>query len=78
MYVSIGICTEGRFNIERMGEAQYNSLKELTRYLQNKYNINKIYAHRELNETDCPGKNFPLSKIKNECLGGTSINPKLS
>ncbi|RHW65896.1 peptidoglycan recognition protein family protein [Clostridium botulinum] len=72
--VSIGICTEGRFNIERMGEAQYNSLKELTRYLQNKYNINKIYAHRELNETDCPGKNFPLSKIKNECLGGTSIS----
>lgn len=67
--MSIGICTEGRFNIERMGDAQYNSLKELIRYLQNKYNIGKIYGHRELNETECPGKNFPLSRIKKECLG---------
>ncbi|SQC40063.1 N-acetylmuramoyl-L-alanine amidase [Clostridium sporogenes] len=63
---------EGRFNVERMGSAQYNSLKGLTRYLQNKYNINKIYGHRELNETDCPGKNFRLHRIKKECLGGNN------
>ena len=63
---------EGRFNVERMGAAQYNSLKDLTRYLQNKYNINKIYGHRELNETDCPGKNFPLHRIKKECLCGST------
>lgn len=74
MGVSIGICMEGRFNVEEMGNSQYNSLKELVRYLQNKYNINKIYAHRELNQTDCQGNNFPLIRIKNECLGGTSIN----
>lgn len=70
--VSIGICMEGRFNVEGMGEGQYNSLKELTRYLQNKYNINKIYGHRELNETDCPGKNFPLHRIKKDCLSGST------
>ncbi|MET7040288.1 N-acetylmuramoyl-L-alanine amidase [Clostridium botulinum] len=72
--VSIGVCMEGRFNVEGMGGVQYNSLKELTCYLQNKYNLNKIYGHRELNQTDCPGKNFPLHRIKKECLGGTSIN----
>ncbi len=72
--VSIGICMEGRFNVEEMGAAQYNSLKELVRYLQNKYNISKIYGHRELNQTDCPGKNFPLHRIKKVCLGRTSIN----
>jgi len=71
--VSIGICVEGRFNVEEMGNSQYNSLKELICYLQNKYNINKIYAHRELNQTDCPGNNFPLSRIKKECLGANSL-----
>ncbi len=67
--VSIGICMEGKFNVERMGGNQYNSLKELIPYLQNKYNINKIYGHRELNQTDCPGRNFPLHRIKKEYLG---------
>ncbi|APU60965.1 N-acetylmuramoyl-L-alanine amidase family protein [Clostridium botulinum] len=33
--VSIGVCMEGRFNVEGMGGVQYNSLKELTCYLQN-------------------------------------------
>ncbi|ABS32372.1 N-acetylmuramoyl-L-alanine amidase [Clostridium botulinum] len=70
--VSIGICMEGRFNVEEMGADQYNSLKDLTCYLQNKYNINKIYGHRELNETECPGNNFPLHRIKKECLGGNN------
>ncbi|EPY2274955.1 peptidoglycan recognition protein family protein [Clostridium sporogenes] len=71
--VSIGICMEGRFNVEEMGAAQYKSLKDLTRCLQNKYNISKIYGHRELNETECPGKNFPLHRIKKECLGGNNL-----
>ncbi len=69
---------EGRFNIEEMGAAQYNSLKDLTRYLQNKYNISKIYGHRELNQTDCPGKNLPLHGIKKECLGGSASKENLS
>lgn len=74
--VSIGVCMEGRFNIEGMAVAQYNFLKELTCYLQNKYNISKIYGYKELNGTDCSGKNFPLSTIKKECLGGnTSSSP---
>ncbi|MBO0573715.1 N-acetylmuramoyl-L-alanine amidase [Clostridium botulinum] len=68
--LSIGVCMEGRFNVEEMGAVQYNSLKDLIRYVQTKYNINQIYGHRELNETDCPGKNFPLHRIKKECLGG--------
>ncbi|NFI38011.1 N-acetylmuramoyl-L-alanine amidase [Clostridium botulinum] len=70
--VSISICMEGRFNVEGMEEAQYKSLKDLISYLQTKYNINKIYGHRELNQTDCPGKNFPLYRIKKECLGGNN------
>lgn len=56
---NIGICMEGRFNVEEMGATQYNPLKALIRYLQNKYNINKIYGYRELSETDWLGKKFP-------------------
>ncbi|EJO5349448.1 N-acetylmuramoyl-L-alanine amidase [Clostridium botulinum] len=70
--ISIGVCMEGRFNIEEMGNVQYNSLKKLINYLKNKYNISKIYGHRELNQTDCPRKNSPLHRIKKECLGGNS------
>ena len=57
--ISIGICMEGRFNVEGMGAVQYNSLKDVIHYLQTKYNINKICGHRELDQTDCPGKKFP-------------------
>lgn len=63
---SIGICTEGNFENEAMEQVQYNSLVELTIMLLRKYGINKICGHGELNLTDCPGKNFPLERIKEE------------
>lgn len=63
---SIGICTEGNFNNEVMGQSQYNALVELTSTILKKYGIDKICSHGELNLTDCPGKNFPLEKIKKE------------
>lgn len=68
--VSIGICVEGNFNVEAMGEAQYNALLKLIRFICNKYGINKICGHRELNSTDCPGGKFPIDKIKQDLEGG--------
>ncbi|WP_411683095.1 N-acetylmuramoyl-L-alanine amidase [Clostridium thailandense] len=68
--VSIGICAEGNFNVEAMGEAQYNSLLQLTKSILNKYGISKIYGHFELYSTDCPGNNFPLDRIKKEAAAG--------
>ena len=72
--ISIGICAEGNFSIETMGEAQYSSLVDLIRSLCCKYGINKIYGHRELNPTDCPGNKYPLNRIKDAAgtLGETS------
>jgi N-acetyl-anhydromuramyl-L-alanine amidase AmpD len=63
---SIGICAEGNFNYDVMSELQYNALKEITQSILRKYGLNKIYGHRELYSTDCPGKNFPLDRIKRE------------
>lgn len=63
---SLGICLEGSFNNEAMEEKQYSALLKLTKHLCSKNNINKIYGHRELNNTDCPGKKFPLDRLKRE------------
>lgn len=70
---SIGICTEGNFNLETMGEVQYNSLKELIITLLKKHNINKVYGHKELYSTDCPGRNFTLDRIKKDLNNSTSF-----
>lgn len=75
--VSIGICAEGNFNNETMGEAQYNSLLELIRSICSKYGINRICGHRELNPTDCPGKNYPLDKIK-AAVKGEEVSARTS
>lgn len=68
--ISIGICVEGNYMAEYMPLAQKNSLIELVRYLCIKYGIKEIYGHGELNSTDCPGSNYPLSQIRREILKG--------
>ncbi|OAA85390.1 peptidoglycan recognition protein family protein [Clostridium coskatii] len=68
---SIGICAEGDFNVEVMGQTQYSALLELTRSMLSKYGISKVYGHRELYSTDCPGGNFPLDRIRSEAAGSS-------
>ena len=55
---SIGICFEGAFMTERMGQAQISAGKELINYLKSKYGISKVQRHKEVNPTNCPGANF--------------------
>lgn len=64
-YDSIGICFEGNFNKETMGEVQKTAGQELVAYLKKKYNISKVQKHSEVNNTDCPGNNFPFTEIAN-------------
>lgn len=62
---TIGICAEGAYEVETMPEAQKKAIIELVNYLKSKYkNISKVYGHRELKKTACPGKNYPLQEIK--------------
>lgn len=61
---SLGVCVEGNYTVESMPQSQYKAIVWLLGYLCNKYYINKIYGHRELISTACPGGNFPLTKIK--------------
>lgn len=64
-YNSIGICFEGNFEVEEMPDVQVQSGKELVAYLKNKYGINKVQGHRDVNSTSCPGRNFKFNEIAN-------------
>ena len=56
--VSLGICLEGNFEIEKPTEKQIQSVTDLVKYLRKKYGDFKLVGHRDLNATACPGKNL--------------------
>ena len=53
---------------ESMGETQIKAGQELVAYLKNKYGIKEIKRHKDINNTDCPGTNFPFDKIVNNIV----------
>ncbi len=59
----IGICAEGNFETEKMPDAQKKAIIELLAYLFDKYGAMKVYGHRDLDATACPGKNYPFDSI---------------
>ncbi|MDD6795155.1 MAG: peptidoglycan recognition family protein [Clostridiaceae bacterium] len=63
---SIGICLEGNFEEERLTDAQKESLERLSVDMIIKYNLEDCIGHRNVCETLCPGKNFPMDNIKQE------------
>ncbi len=60
---SIGICFEGNFETETMGEAQLASGRQVLAYVRGLYPYARIAAHRDLNATACPGRNFPFEQM---------------
>ena len=61
---SVGICCEGAYMAETMPQAQLAALKELIREEMRKYPGAKLLRHKDVNETDCPGKNFPWAEAQ--------------
>ena len=81
----LGICAEGNFETETMSEAQKNAIIELLAYLFGKYGNLKVYKHKDLNSTACPGKNYPFDAIvngatesKTETKGENTVNVTLN
>ncbi|NFO39597.1 N-acetylmuramoyl-L-alanine amidase [Clostridium botulinum] len=63
---TLGISFEGNYdNRKNMPIEQYNAWCELKGYLCNKYGNMSVFGHREKGSSECPGKNFPLEKVKN-------------
>lgn len=63
---SIGVCFEGNFENETMGDTQKKSGQEIVQYLKDKYNIDRVIRHSDVNATACPGKNFPFDEINSK------------
>lgn len=59
----IGICAEGNFENDTMSATQKNAISEVIAYLNGKYGTLKVYGHRDLDATACPGKNYPFDAI---------------
>lgn len=55
---SVGICLRGHLGLQMPTEAQENALQGLVDAVQLRWNIpdEKIYAHKELWPTECPGQ----------------------
>ena len=61
---SIGICCEGTYMVETMPAAQLAALKDLIRDIMSRYGKLKLLRHKDVNETDCPGVNFPWAEVQ--------------
>lgn len=65
---SIGICAEGDYHTKEktMPQAQKKSIIELVKYLKENYYPNaKIVGHKEIGDSNCPGRYYPLDEIRN-------------
>jgi hypothetical protein len=68
----IGIGLVGNFNKDRPSPGQLENLIELLEFLMDRCNVqvSRIYGHGQLKPTDCPGKNFSLTDLKNRLKSG--------
>lgn len=74
--VSLGVCFQGNFDFEEMDITQILAGAWLIYKLiqDNGLSLTDVIGHKDLAPTNCPGKNFPLSAIKQRVL--EHINPK--
>jgi hypothetical protein len=62
---TLGISFEGNYDSRTtMPTAQFNAWCELKSYLAGLYGNVPVYGHKEKGSSECPGKNFPLEKVK--------------
>ncbi|WP_197408930.1 N-acetylmuramoyl-L-alanine amidase, partial [Christensenella hongkongensis] len=66
--IAFQIVANGNFNRRTMPEAQKNAIIRLARDVAEYYGITNIKGHREVGDTDCPGRNYPLDEIRNAIL----------
>lgn len=64
---SIGICAEGDYHNKdkTMPEAQKTAIRELIGYLKGIYPNSEVVGHREIGDSNCPGRYYPLDEMKN-------------
>lgn len=71
-YDSIGISFEGDFEIEVPTEQQKASCVDLIRLLRTHYGNLKVVGHRDVGNSSCPGRLFPMDEIQKR-IGGIEM-----
>lgn len=66
--IAFQIVANGNFNKRTMPEAQKKAIIRLVRDVCSYYGITNIKGHREVGDTDCPGRNYPLDEIRSAAL----------
>lgn len=61
---SIGHCALGDFEHNQMPVAQKEAIKRFARDCCQKYGITQIIRHKDVKNTDCPGRYYPFEEIK--------------
>ena len=59
-WCSIGICFEGNFEQEYMSDAQFEAGRQLIADIVRRYPSITVWKHSSLQQTSCPGRNFPF------------------
>jgi N-acetylmuramoyl-L-alanine amidase len=61
-----GIAVEGDYDVEQtMPTAQFNSLVQRIKHNLGRFpNVKKVVGHKDLDSTACPGKNFPMIRLR--------------
>lgn len=70
---SLAVCFLGNFEVEEVPNIQYQLGKVLIKSLVKKYNIKDVVGHRDIINTECPGKNLYklIPEIKKEVFMDT-------
>jgi len=63
---TIHVCSEGNFEVEHMGEKQFNGVVEVVKQIRQQYSELPLLPHRSINPTACPGRLYPMDKIISE------------
>lgn len=71
---SIGICAVGNYDSDQnMPNEQLTSIVNLCKWLLTVYPNAAIKGHKEVGNSNCPGKYYPLDKIKNDVGNGGGV-----
>ncbi len=72
---SIGICAEGDYHNKdkTMPSAQKQAIKALVAYLKGIYPQAEIVGHKEIGDSNCPGRYYPLKELKNYNTEGLTM-----
>lgn len=73
---NLGVLVLGNFEIQRPTPAATDSLERflVDRMHQHRVPVNKIYTHKELAATACPGRNLQQVMVSTRARGGTVAN----